>query len=99
MLFYKGLKMKSEKDITAKFFDIGYQSGLNALEFIAKHNEKRFLNENPHHEQLAGLLSSIMNCIYYYAPSEKAASDLVKFAVDFAIEENAKIGMNLPKGV
>jgi hypothetical protein len=39
-----------------------------------------------------------MNCIYYYAPSEKAASQLVQFAVDFAIDENAKIGMILPKG-
>ncbi len=88
----------NEKDITAKFFDIGYQSGLNALEYISNYNEKRFLNENPHHDQLAGLLSSIMNCIYYYAPSEKAASELVQFAVDFAKDENAKIGMNLPKG-
>jgi hypothetical protein len=73
-------------------FDSGYNAGLNALEALA------LINENPNHEILAGLLSSIMNCIYYYAPSEKAASDLVKFAVDFAIEENAKIGMNLPKG-
>ena len=31
-----------------------------------------------------------MNCIYFYAPSEKAASDLVQFAVDYAKEENAK---------
>jgi hypothetical protein len=88
----------NDKNITANFFDIGYESGLNALEYIAKHNEQRFLNENPHHEQLAGLLSSIMNCIYYYAPNEKAASQLVQFAVDFAIDENAKIGMVLPKG-
>lgn len=88
----------NEKDITANFFDIGYQSGLNALEYIANHNERRFLNENPHHDQLAGLLSSIMNCIYYYAPSEKAANDLVQFAIDFAIDENKKIGMILPKG-
>jgi hypothetical protein len=73
-------------------FDNGYNAGLNALEALA------LINENPNHETLAGLLSSIMNCIYYYAPHEKAASDLVKFAVDFAIEENAKIGMNLPKG-
>jgi hypothetical protein len=73
-------------------FDSGYNAGLNALE------ELSLINENPDHTMLAGLLSSIMNCIYYYAPSEKAASDLVKFAVDFAIEENAKIGMNLPKG-
>jgi hypothetical protein len=73
-------------------FDSGYNAGLNALEALA------LINENPNHEILAGLLSSIMNCIYYYAPSEKAASDLVKFAVDFAIDENAKIGMNLPKG-
>lgn len=73
-------------------FDSGYNAGLNALEALA------LINENPNHEILAGLLSSIMNCIYYYAPSEKAASDLVKFAVDFAIDENAKIGMHLPKG-
>ena len=97
MQFYKGLIM-NKHDFTKDFFDIGYQSGLNALEYISKHNERRFLNENPHHEQLAGLLSSIMNCIYYYAPSEKAANDLVKFAVDFAISENQKIGMYLPKG-
>ena len=75
-----------------KNFDSGYNAGLNALE------ELSLINENPDHTMLAGLLSSIMNCIYYYAPSEKAANDLVKFSVDFAIEENAKIGMNLPKG-
>jgi len=73
-------------------FSSGYNAGLDALENIS------FINENPNHEILAGLLSSIMNCIYFYAPSEKAASDLVQFAVDFAKEENAKIGMNLPKG-
>ena len=86
MLFYKGLKMINQN------FDNGYNAGLDALENIS------FINENPDHEILAGLLSSIMNCIYFYAPSEKAASDLVQFAVDFAIEENAKIGMILPKG-
>ena len=73
-------------------FDSGYNAGLNALEALA------LINENPNHEMLAGLLSSIMNCIYYYAPSEKAANELVKFAVDFAIDENQKIGMYLPKG-
>ena len=73
-------------------FDTGYNAGLNALE------ELSLINENPDHTMLAGLLSSIMNCIYYYAPSEKAANDLIKFAVDFAIEENAKIGIILPKG-
>lgn len=73
-------------------FDFGYDAGLNALEALA------LIKENPDHETLAGLLSSIMNCIYYYAPSEKAASELVKFAVDFAIDENQKIGMYLPKG-
>lgn len=73
-------------------FDSGYNAGLDALENIS------LINKNPDHTMLAGLLSSIMNCIYYYAPSEKAANDLVKFAVDFAIEENAKIGMILPKG-
>jgi len=73
-------------------FDSGYNAGLNALEALS------LIKENPDHEMLAGLLSSIMNCIYYYAPSEKAASQLVQFAVDFAIDENAKIGMILPKG-
>lgn len=75
-----------------KNFDSGYNAGLNALESLS------LINENPDHAMLAGILSSIMNCIYYYAPSEKAADDLIKFAVNFAIEENAKIGMILPKG-
>lgn len=75
-----------------KNFDSGYDAGLNALEALS------LINENPDHAMLAGLLSSIMNCIYYYAPHEKAANELVKFAVDFAKSENAKIGMNLPKG-
>ena len=73
-------------------FDNGYNAGLNALDALA------LINENPNHEMLAGLLSSIANCIYYYAPSEKAAKELFKFAIQFAKEENAKIGMNLPKG-
>lgn len=85
MLFYKGHKMINN-------FDYGYDSGLNALEALS------LIKENPDHEMLAGLLSSIMNCIYYYAPSEKAANDLIQFAIDFAKSENAKIGMNLPKG-
>lgn len=85
MLFYKGHKMINN-------FDFGYDAGLNALDSLA------LIKENPDHETLAGLLSSIMNCIYYYAPSEKAANDLIKFAVDFAISENQKIGMYLPKG-
>ena len=72
-------------------FSIGYNEGLNALENIS------LTNENPDHEILAGLLSSIANCIYYYAPSEKSANDLFKFAMDYAREENAKIGMVLPK--
>lgn len=88
----------NKHDFTKDFFNVGYESGLNALEAISKHNEKRFLNENPHPHELAGLLSSIANCIYYYAPSEKAAKELFKFAIQFAKEENAKIGMNLPKG-
>ena len=73
-------------------FDHGYNAGLNALEDLS------LISENPDHEIFAGLLSSIINCMYYYAPSEKAANDLIQFAVDFAKSENAKIGMNLPKG-
>ncbi len=72
-------------------FSIGYNEGLNALENISLHNE------NPDHAILAGLLSSIANCVYYYAPSEKDANELFKFAMDYAKEENAKIGMILPK--
>ena len=86
MQFYKGLKMINQN------FDSGYNAGLDALEKLS------LIDPNPDHEMLAGILSSIMNCIYYYAPSEKAASELVQFAVDFAKDENAKIGMNLPKG-
>lgn len=73
-------------------FDHGYNAGLNALEDLS------LIHENPDHEIFAGLLSSIINCMYYYAPSEKAANDLIQFALDFAKNENAKIGKNLPKG-
>ena len=73
-------------------FDYGYNAGLNTLDALS------LIKENPDHEIFAGLLSSIMNCMYYYAPSEKAANDLIQFAIQFAKEENAKIGMNLPKG-
>lgn len=73
-------------------FDHGYNAGLNALEDLS------LIYENPDHEIFAGLLSSIINCMYYYSPSEKAANDLIQFAVNFAKNENAKIGMHLPKG-
>ena len=73
-------------------FDHGYNAGLNALEDLS------IITESPDHNMFAGLLSSIINCMYYYAPSEHAADDLIQFAVTYAKKENAKKGMILPKG-
>jgi hypothetical protein len=36
---------------------------------------------------MAGLVSSILNLLYFYAPKEEYADELLEFAVNFAKEE------------
>jgi len=36
---------------------------------------------------MAGLVSSILNLLYFYAPKEEYADELLEFAVNFAKKE------------
>jgi hypothetical protein len=66
---------------TEKEFDVGYQVSVKAAGFLEK-KEK-----NPNHNHMAGLVSSILNLLYFYAPKEEYADELLEFAVNFAKEE------------
>jgi hypothetical protein len=66
---------------TEKEFDVGYQVGVKAAGFLEK-KEK-----NPNHNHMAGLVSSILNLLYFYAPKEEYADELLEFAINFAKEE------------
>ena len=64
-----------------KEFDVGYQVGVKAAGLL----EKKI--KNPNHNHMAGLVSSILNLLYFYAPKEEYADELIEFAVNFAKEE------------
>jgi len=64
-----------------KEFDVGYQVGVKAAGLL----EKKI--KNPNHNHMAGLVSSILNLLYFYAPKEEYADELLEFAVNFAKEE------------
>lgn len=64
-----------------KEFDVGYQVGVKSAGLL----EKKI--KNPNHNHMAGLVSSILNLLYFYAPKEEYADELLEFAVNFAKEE------------
>jgi len=64
-----------------KEFDVGYQVGVKSAGLL----EKKV--KNPNHNHMAGLVSSILNLLYFYAPKEEYADELLEFAVNFAKEE------------
>ena len=66
---------------TEKEFDVGYQVGVNSAGLL----EQKI--KNPNHNHMAGLVSSILNLLYFYAPKEEYADELLEFAVNFAKEE------------
>jgi len=67
---------KSDKE-----FDVGYQVGVKAAGLL----EKKI--KNPNHNHMAGLVSSILNLLYFYAPKEEYADELIDFSVNFAKKE------------
>tara|TARA_R110000823_G_scaffold286808_3_gene405132 strand:- start:262 stop:507 length:246 start_codon:yes stop_codon:yes gene_type:complete len=69
---------------TEKEFGIGYDIGLKAIGMLEKKEKK------PNQNHMTGLVSSIMNLLYYYAPTENHAQMVVDFAVNFAKEESKK---------
>jgi hypothetical protein len=66
---------------TEKEFDVGYQVGVKSAGLL----EKKV--NNPNHNHMAGLVSSILNLLYFYAPKEEYADELLEFAINFAKEE------------
>jgi len=66
---------------TEKEFDVGYQVGVKSAGLL----EKKI--KNPNHNHMAGLVSSILNLLYFYAPKEEYADELLEFAINFAKEE------------
>ena len=50
--------------------------------------------KNPNHNHMAGLVSSILNLLYFYAPKEAYADELLEFAVNFAKEEVKEMDRN-----
>ena len=68
-------------------YEEGYEAGLDAIEALSQAevragegNTSKFRSDS-----LAGLLSSVMNCVYYMAPSEKDAEELIKLAKEIAL--------------
>ena len=66
---------------TEKEFDVGYQVGVKSAGLL----EKKI--KNPNHNHMAGLVSSILNLLYFYAPKEEYADELLEFAINFAKDE------------
>lgn len=64
-----------------KEFDVGYQVGVKSAGLL----EKKV--KNPNHNHMAGLVSSILNLLYFYAPKEEYADELIEFSVNFAKKE------------
>ena len=67
---------------TNELFDIGYQIGVDAIDALGNKTN----NQQSSHE-LAGLISSILNFAYVFAPNENVADSLLEFATDFAKQE------------
>jgi len=66
-------------DTIQKEYDIGYGSGLNALDTL---DNKKIPNQNI----WAGLLTAILSGLYVHAPTKLAADEIVKFAKESAID-------------
>lgn len=72
----------SNKQNINELFDIGYEIGVNAIDTLGNKT-----NNQPSSHELAGLLSSILNFAYVFAPNENVADSLVEFATEFAKKE------------
>ena len=72
-----------------KEFDVGYQVGVKASGLL----ENKI--KNPTQNHMAGLVSSILNLLYFYAPKEEHADELIEFSVNFAKKESREIKGNM----
>jgi|GEM_PF-6759155 len=63
----------------------GYEAGVEAISSLYESGKKTKSNENPE-AALAGLLQSVLNFVYFAAPSIEEAEKLIKFAKTSAYE-------------
>ena len=71
----------------------GYESGVEAISTLYDSNRTNKSNENPE-AALAGLLQSVLNFVYFAAPSIEEAEKLIKFSKDNAYENMLKERLN-----
>ena len=78
--------MKSEMN-TEKAFAAGHDAGIEAIEKLAEQFDGKHSDQT--YKSFAGLLTVIMHCVYFQAPSEGAAEELITIAQAWA-KENAR---------
>ena len=64
---------------TEKEFQAGYDLGLDLIDKLGVKTK-----ENPTSNHMAGIVSSILNFSYVFAPSEKHADNLIQFCIEKA---------------
>tara|TARA_R110002012_G_C11260392_1_gene567971 strand:+ start:142 stop:390 length:249 start_codon:yes stop_codon:yes gene_type:complete len=77
---------------TEKAFNDGQEAGFDTLEQLGKIYDGKDQAEMP--SVYAGLLTTIMHCMYAHAPSEEAVDEIISFARQTAekdwLEEQSK---------
>lgn len=71
-------------DVESAFKD-GQEAGFHALEQLGKIYDGK--NEEAMPSVFAGLLTTIMHCMYAHAPSEEAVDEIISFARQTAEED------------
>ena len=71
----------------------GYDAGIEAISTLYDSSRETKSNENPE-AALAGLLQSVLNFVYFAAPSIEEAEKLIKFSKDNAYENMLKERLN-----
>ena len=72
---------------TQKAFGIGHDAGLEAIEKLSAAFDGRHSGHT--YKSFAGLMTTIMHCLYFQAPSEEAAEELITTAQAWG-RENAR---------
>ena len=68
-----------------KAFKDGQEAGFDALERVDKIYDGKDQSEMP--SVFAGLLTTVMHCLYAHAPSEEAADEIISLARKMAEED------------
>jgi len=73
-------------DTIQKEYDIGYESGLNALDTLDKFMPLFFKTRYNYTNIWAGLLTALLSGLYVHAPTKLVADEIVKFAKKSAVD-------------